>query len=96
MDEGLLGRGGRLQRLKHVGVMLDLGTFILYEKPRAFAADYEHANETTQATRRKAGVTAEAQLHRNLRVNAEQVLALWPKTRKGSPLEAAHDTVVSV
>jgi hypothetical protein len=59
--------------------------------PKAFAAEYNHANTTTQATRPKDGVRRQVDIQKGLRVNAKQVLSIWPRTRKGSPLEAVRD-----
>lgn len=65
---------------------LDLGTFVLYEKPRNQAKDYAHNNMTSQKTRPKDGSGERVEIWRHLRVNKDRVLSLWPRTRHGSPL----------
>jgi hypothetical protein len=70
---------------------LDLTTFILYAAPKGFPEQYNHTNHTSQAGRPKPGAQRRVDDHESLRVNAKQVLSIWPKTRKGSPLELVKD-----
>ncbi len=65
---------------------LDLTTFILYAAPRNSPDEYEHENDTTQCSMVLNG--SELSVYKGLRVNASQVLTLWPETRLGSPLSA--------
>ena len=88
-DSPLFGLSGHLSKIKKdywdFGE-IDLGTFILYDGARAFASQYEHQNKTTKATRPRDGVR-DLDRYLELEVNKEQILAMWPLSRKGSPLE---------
>src|SRR5258705_368760 len=69
----------------------NIAPYLWYAVPAAFPDQYNHANDTTQATKTKDDATKNVDVQERLHVNAKQVLSIWPRTRKGSPLEAVKD-----